>query len=145
MKQLDVGKVLFMGGKSMQADARAIFGNWRRDVRQITYGTELAAYWDPYVRADTVRNKITRKRASDRSTTSMTETIEIPLARRKYNQWGANETLEDYALHKSTTFGAWLNFGGQDAANDQGFNMLLFGAAAAVIFPVIAQNGSRTP
>jgi signal transduction histidine kinase/CheY-like chemotaxis protein len=50
------------------------------------------------VRADAARAKITRKRASDKPTTAMTQTTEIPSTRRKYNQWVANETMEDYAL-----------------------------------------------
>ncbi|TVT52464.1 MAG: response regulator [Sedimenticola thiotaurini] len=37
----------------------------------------------------------------------------------------------------------WTEFTGLDQAGEGGFNLLLFGAAAAVIFPLIAQNGEQ--
>ena len=91
-----------MRAKSMQAGTRTKFGNPRRALRQITYGTELAAGWDQRVRAAAAHTNIIRERASDKSTTAMTRTIIIPLAKRKYDQSVVNETLEDYALHQST-------------------------------------------
>ncbi len=48
------------------------------------------------------------------------------------------------AMHESESFTQWLEFGGTTAAvSGQGFELLLFGAAAAVIFPLIAQNGEQ--
>ena len=47
------------------------------------------------------------------------------------------------ALHESTAFSEWLAFGGPEEADDRGFNLLLFGAATAVIFPLIAQNAEQ--
>lgn len=47
------------------------------------------------------------------------------------------------ANHESTAFTQWLAFSGSEASGEQGFNLLLFGAAAAVIFPLIAQNGEQ--
>ena len=129
-----------MRAQSMQADTPAKFGNWRRALRQVTYGTELAAGWDQCVRAAAAHTNIIRERASDKSTTAMTRTIKTPFAKRKYNRWVVNETLEDHALHQSTFFSEWLNHGGQDPANERGLNLLQFGAATAVIFPLIAQN-----
>ena len=46
-------------------------------------------------------------------------------------------------LHESTAFIEWLEFGGTTTQSGQGFELLLFGAAAAVIFPLIAQNGEQ--
>ena len=46
-------------------------------------------------------------------------------------------------LHESTAFSQWLEFGGTTGEGGQGFELLLFGAAAAVIFPLIAQNGEQ--
>jgi len=50
-------------------------------------------------------------------------------------------------LNESTAFANWLAFRGVDdgliAGEKQTFNLLLFGAAAAVIFPLIAQNGEQ--
>ncbi len=46
-------------------------------------------------------------------------------------------------LHESDAFANWLGFSGLEAGQPQGFNLLLFGAAAAVIFPLIAQNGEQ--
>jgi len=46
-------------------------------------------------------------------------------------------------LHESTAFADWVAFPGIDAVGGQGFDLLLFGAAAAVIFPLIAQNGEQ--
>ncbi len=46
-------------------------------------------------------------------------------------------------LHESTAFIEWLEFGGTRTQSGQGFELLLFGAAAAVIFPLIAQNGEQ--
>ncbi len=47
------------------------------------------------------------------------------------------------ALHESDAFTQWLEFGGSTVQAGQGFELLLFGAAAAVIFPLIAQNGEQ--
>ncbi len=47
------------------------------------------------------------------------------------------------ATHESAAFEQWLAFPGLEAGGKQGFNLLLFGAAAAVIFPLIAQNGEQ--
>jgi len=46
-------------------------------------------------------------------------------------------------IHESAAFSQWLTFGGSAAGGEQGFELLLFGAAAAVIFPLIAQNGEQ--
>lgn len=51
-------------------------------------------------------------------------------------------------LHESEAFAQWLTYPGLNPADNisngqQGFNVLLFGAAAAVIFPLIAQNGEQ--
>ncbi|HHJ13401.1 MAG TPA: response regulator [Gammaproteobacteria bacterium] len=46
-------------------------------------------------------------------------------------------------LQESAAFGQWLAFGGNVAQGRQGFDLLLFGAAAAVIFPLLAQNGEQ--
>ncbi len=46
-------------------------------------------------------------------------------------------------MHESEAFSQWLTFGGSAAGGEQGFELLLFGAAAAVIFPLIAQNGEQ--
>ena len=52
------------------------------------------------------------------------------------------------AQHESNAFDQWLNYSGamaQDAQSESagGFDLLLFGAAAGVIFPLIAQNGEQ--
>ncbi len=51
------------------------------------------------------------------------------------------------AIHEASAFEQWLNFSGigieAPAVSDNGFNLLLFGSAAAVIFPLIAQNGEQ--
>jgi len=47
------------------------------------------------------------------------------------------------AVHESNTFSEWLKTAGQETPNNQGFNLLLFGAAAAIIFPIIVQNGEQ--
>ncbi|MFW2374887.1 MAG: response regulator, partial [Gammaproteobacteria bacterium] len=47
------------------------------------------------------------------------------------------------ANHESDLFVQWLAFTGTSEAGSQGFNLLLFGAATAVIFPLIAQNGEQ--
>ena len=47
------------------------------------------------------------------------------------------------AIHESTAFEQWLTYEGEKTVNNQGFDLLLFGAAAAVIFPLIAQNGEQ--
>ena len=46
-------------------------------------------------------------------------------------------------MHESEAFSQWLTFGGFATGGEQGFELLLFGAAAAVIFPLIAQNGEQ--
>ncbi|VAX06351.1 Two-component system sensor histidine kinase/response regulator hybrid [hydrothermal vent metagenome] len=46
-------------------------------------------------------------------------------------------------LHESEAFANWLSFNGLGAEERQDFDLLLFGAAAAVIFPLIAQNGEQ--
>ena len=50
-------------------------------------------------------------------------------------------------LNESTAFINWMEFPGVDktllAGEKQTFDLLLFGAAAAVIFPLIAQNGEQ--
>ena len=46
-------------------------------------------------------------------------------------------------IHESAAFSQWLTFSGSAAGGGQGFELLLFGAAAAVIFPLIAQNGEQ--
>ena len=47
-------------------------------------------------------------------------------------------------MHESAAFSQWLAYGGSEATEGgQGFELLLFGAAAAVIFPLIAQNGEQ--
>ncbi len=47
------------------------------------------------------------------------------------------------ATHESAAFTDWMTFTGFEAGGKQGFDLLLFGAAAAVIFPLIAQNGEQ--
>jgi len=51
-------------------------------------------------------------------------------------------------LHESASFAQWLSYPGELNPSelnqgDNSFNLLLFGAAAAVIFPLIAQNGEQ--
>ncbi len=53
-------------------------------------------------------------------------------------------------IHEAGAFEQWLNFSGTSNLNttitgqeNNSFNLLLFGAAAAVIFPLIAQNGEQ--
>ncbi len=46
-------------------------------------------------------------------------------------------------IHHTEAFSEWTEFRGVQAGNDSGFNLLLFGAAAAVIFPLMAQNGEQ--
>lgn len=46
-------------------------------------------------------------------------------------------------VHESEVFSQWLSYSGELETGDKGFNLLLFGAAAAVIFPLIAQNGEQ--
>ena len=51
------------------------------------------------------------------------------------------------SIHESSAFEQWLSFSGikaeVPARVGSGFNILLFGSAAAVIFPLIAQNGEQ--
>ena len=47
------------------------------------------------------------------------------------------------AIHESQAFSQWLSFPGVADSGGQGFNILLYGAAAAVIFPLLAQNGEQ--
>ncbi len=48
------------------------------------------------------------------------------------------------AFHESSSFGQWLSFPGlKQAGEGGGLNVAFFGAAAAVIFPLIAQNGEQ--
>ncbi|HHJ19018.1 MAG TPA: response regulator [Gammaproteobacteria bacterium] len=46
-------------------------------------------------------------------------------------------------LHESSAFNQWLSFDGLATTKQNGFDLILFGAAAAVIFPLIAQNGEQ--
>ncbi len=50
-------------------------------------------------------------------------------------------------MNESTAFASWMAFTGSESnmgnGDGQSFNLLLFGAAAAVIFPLIAQNGEQ--
>jgi len=46
-------------------------------------------------------------------------------------------------MHESEAFSQWLTYPGDATQGEQGFNLLLFGAAAAVIFPLIAQNAEQ--
>jgi len=46
-------------------------------------------------------------------------------------------------FHESEAFSQWLSYSGELETGQKGFNLLLFGAAAAVIFPLIAQNGEQ--
>ena len=46
------------------------------------------------------------------------------------------------AIHESSAFEHWLNFTGSQTQQES-FDLLLFGAATAVIFPLIAQNGEQ--
>ncbi len=46
-------------------------------------------------------------------------------------------------FHHSEALGTWTNFTGLTENNPQQFDLFLFGAAAAVIFPLIAQNGEQ--
>jgi len=46
-------------------------------------------------------------------------------------------------FHQSDSLSTWTHFTGLNEAGDASFNLLLFGAAAAVIFPLIAQNGEQ--
>lgn len=45
--------------------------------------------------------------------------------------------------HHAEAVSTWSQFAGVDGKAGQEFNLLLFGAAAAVIFPLIAQNGEQ--
>ncbi|MGD8910910.1 MAG: hybrid sensor histidine kinase/response regulator, partial [Chromatiales bacterium] len=45
--------------------------------------------------------------------------------------------------HHSEAVANWSRFTGIHGEAEQGFNLLLFGAAAAVIFPLMAQNGEQ--
>jgi signal transduction histidine kinase/DNA-binding NarL/FixJ family response regulator len=45
--------------------------------------------------------------------------------------------------HHSEAVASWSQFIGAQGEAGQGFNLLLFGAAAAVIFPLMAQNGEQ--
>ncbi len=47
------------------------------------------------------------------------------------------------AAYESDAFRQWLAFGGASASGGQGFELMMFGAAAAVIFPLLAQNGEQ--
>ncbi len=47
------------------------------------------------------------------------------------------------ALHESSAFEHWVAFTGTETMGQKDFNLLHFGAAAAVIFPLIAQNGEQ--
>ncbi len=46
-------------------------------------------------------------------------------------------------LHESSIFEQWTTFTGNKTMGENNFNLLHFGAAAAVIFPLIAQNGEQ--
>ncbi|MET0053060.1 MAG: hypothetical protein ABW095_18530 [Candidatus Thiodiazotropha sp.] len=46
-------------------------------------------------------------------------------------------------IHHAETLSEWTDFRGFQATGDSGFDLLLFGAAAAVIFPLMAQNGEQ--
>lgn len=45
--------------------------------------------------------------------------------------------------HHGDALTTWTHFTGAQENNNDGFNLFLFGAAAAVIFPLIAQNGEQ--
>ncbi|MBF0219451.1 MAG: response regulator [Gammaproteobacteria bacterium] len=45
--------------------------------------------------------------------------------------------------HQSDALATWSHFSGVNDHSDGAFNLLLFGAAAAVIFPLMAQNGEQ--
>ena len=45
--------------------------------------------------------------------------------------------------HDAVDINAWVKFVGSEQGNEQGFNILLFGAAAAILFPLIAQIGEQ--
>ncbi|MGD2117205.1 MAG: ATP-binding protein [Chromatiales bacterium] len=45
--------------------------------------------------------------------------------------------------HEAVDLQAWVNFGGAEHPEQQGFNLLLFGSAAAILFPLIAQIGEQ--
>ncbi len=47
------------------------------------------------------------------------------------------------ATHESGSFAHWLEYEGVKQIADSGLNLYLFGACAAVIFPLIAQNGEQ--
>ena len=47
------------------------------------------------------------------------------------------------ATHESQTFTQWIEYEGAKQLADSGLNLYLFGACAAVIFPLIAQNGEQ--
>ena len=49
------------------------------------------------------------------------------------------------ALHETSAFEQWLTFPGSrtEPGDSNSFNILLFGSASAVIFPLIAQNGEQ--
>lgn len=45
--------------------------------------------------------------------------------------------------HDSVDISSWMSFGGIENPESQGFNILLFGAAAAILFPLMAQIGEQ--
>ncbi len=45
--------------------------------------------------------------------------------------------------HDAVDLGAWIEFGGETTPNAQGLDLLLFGSAAAILFPLIAQIGEQ--
>lgn len=47
------------------------------------------------------------------------------------------------ASQESEVFGQWLEYQGTQQATDTGLSLYLFGACAAIIFPLIAQNGEQ--
>lgn len=47
------------------------------------------------------------------------------------------------AQHSSVNINDWINFGGISNPEGQEFNILLFGAAAAILFPLVAQIGEQ--
>jgi hypothetical protein len=61
----------------------------------------------------------------------MSKNKDVVMTRRAYNQGTANETLEGFALRFTAKPSRRWN---------PGFSLLLFGAAAAAIFPLIEQN-----
>ncbi len=80
----------FLAAQPIQRRSRKKFGKWRRAIRQMTHGVEFA-YWlsMAFESSATLHRNVNG---------SLTMKKDVALIRREYNQWVANETLEDYAL-----------------------------------------------